>query len=285
MPSLAPLSTVHRGPAAKVLRAVGRYDLLKREQLERLLQVSPRHVKEPLLDLTREGYLEYRKLYINDTGSPPYVYRLTRKGYTHLVESRVAIPPRSHNKFKVTTHTQHHLSVNDAVIGAELATRDHPHLRLVRMLHQREVKARHVKIEMPNGVKTTVSPDAFLEFALDGRLGGVVLEVDRDTEHDKQWRKKVVELLACGQQKAYRQAFSSDSFVVAAIATEGETHRRQLLRWTELELDKQGKRNWGSMFSFAAGDPAKLDPAELWLGPSWMQPFARTPRTLWEGGV
>ncbi|MGH2530904.1 MAG: replication-relaxation family protein [Thermomicrobiales bacterium] len=271
-------------PGDKILRAVGRYHLLTREQLTRLLYrpTSGTFVGEHLTALTRHGYLEMHRvpLTIPFGGTPGY-WVLTEKG-RRFVRPTMELPPRLHHKPSYATYyLLHTVELNDALIALELLARDLPGVTLLRVHHERLLKRRPAKVTLADGATVSVVPDAWIDLVLAGEPMGIALELDRGTERDAQWRRKVAGLVALGAGP-YREAFAADSMTVAVIATGGAHRLAEIVRWTEQELADLGRRHWREFFWFTHAIPKTTDPRALYAAARWVRPFDQTPRPLIE---
>ncbi len=273
-------------PGDKILRALGRYDLLTREQLTRLLYrpSSTTFVGEHLTRLTRHGYLRMERLPLAiAAGGTPGYWALAGPGRRYLLAAGVD-PPRPHAAPPSPLHLWHLLALNDALIALERLCRVDPRLALARLRHERALRRVAPRVVLPDGRAATVVPDAWIDLLVDGAPMGVALELDRGTEDERQWRRKVDALLALAAGP-YRDAFATDSMTVAVVTTAGARRAEVLRRWTEHELAALGKRHWGELFWFTHTDPAIVEPAALYLGSHWVRPFDPVPRPLIELGA
>jgi hypothetical protein len=269
-------------PGEKILRALGRYQLLTRDQLTRLLYrpSSTTFVGEHLTRLTRLGYLRLGRLPLAiPVGGTPGYWTLAGPGRRFVAEAGVALPPERDRPLTSPLHLRHLLELNDALIALELLSRFGPRIALEGVRHERLLRRAAPRVVLPDGRATTVVPDAWVDLLVDDAPMGIALELDRGSEDERQWRRKVGALLALAAGP-YRDAFAADSMTVAVIATTGARRVAELVRWTEAELTARGKPAWGELFWLTGAVPAATDPAALFLGARWVRPFDPVPRPL-----
>jgi hypothetical protein len=269
-------------PGDKILRALARYLVLTREQLTRLLYrpTSTTFVGEHLTRLTRQGYLQMHRIPLAiAAGGTPGVWMLAPRGSRYLLDAGVT-PLRSQDRPSVL-HLWHLLALNDALIAFEVLDRTDPRLIVERVRHEHLLRQLAPRVTLPDGRTTTVVPDAWVDVAIAQETMGIALELDRGTEEERQWRRKITALLALAAGP-YRAAFDADSMTVAVLATSGERRAAVLRRWTEAELTDCGKEHWAELFWFANADPAVIEPTDLYLGRRWVRSFDPVPRPLIE---
>ena len=122
----------------------------------------------------------------------------------------------------------------------------------------------------------------------------VILELDRDQEKQKRWRRKVADLLAYTTKPSrtepspYEAAFGTDIATIAVVIAPKDPSKAvrrcaELLSWTEKELTELGAIDRADDFRVTAV-PATGDPAQLFTGPVWRRPFTETLLPLLEVG-
>jgi hypothetical protein len=150
------------------------------------------------------------------------------------------------------------------------------------MLHESVLKRSPVFVDDYNGRRVGVVPDSWLDLRIDGsEQMCLALELDRATVERRQWSRKAGALVAWGNSDLYAERFST-SLTIIVVTTAGEKRRRDLLRWTESELTAVGAQDQADLFRFAAFDPAKIAPANIFLSPLWYRPFDAQPVALIE---
>lgn len=234
--------------------------------------------------LKRLGYIDtipYPK--VQPVGRQPDVFKLTDKGRKYLAEAGIELrrySKPSDDRTRSYMFLSHTLAVNDVLIGAERTG------KAIDIRHELELKCEPVKVETGKGERVIVVPDGFVDF---GQYP-VVFEIDRGTEDQRDWRKKIRGLVIW-MDKPYQAAFETTAITIAVVAVaddqEQAAHRARLLRtWTAVELEKLGKRDYGRFFFFTASPVFNPDrPSESWhqsfyYGAHWRTPFTTTPEPL-----
>lgn len=270
-----------------LLKAVYRYYYLTIDQITRLFysKGARSHAAGRLKRLADADYL-HRIVTPSRQGNGPLVYTLARKGMRYLAAGGFAVPERARpaevkeHSYLFLTHT---LAVNDVLIAAELLARSHPeNITLRQVLHERDLKRAPVYLTDADGAKVAVIPDAFLDIGLGGAYRVcLAVELDRGTEEQKAWRKKVRTLVAYAHGP-YQQVFGTDALTVCVIATPGQARLQQLYDWTIAELAAINQQGEADLFRFATCNPAQLTPEQLFLGAGWYTPLSTTPVALIE---
>lgn len=267
-----------------ILRATYRYHFLTIDQVTRLLYSKGARTTAStrLKRLADAGYLT-RTAIPTRQGNGPAVYTLARKGLQFVAELGYPIPNRaraSEERAYSYLFFAHTLAVNDVLISAELLARAHPTSVVIdQMLHERDLKRRPVAVDDGHGGTLAVIPDGYLSLVLGGQYRMCfAFEIDRGTEDQQAWRRKVRALLRY-VQGPYQQAFGTDNLTVCVVATPGHARLQQLYGWTTAELDECGKQSEGDLFRFAAPTP-DLTPDQLFFGAGWFVPYSNTPVAL-----
>jgi hypothetical protein len=271
-----------------ILSWLNRFHYLSSQQLCRLgySQGSLTYVQTRLKRLTDAGYCQ--RIWLPKRaphGSAPAIYTLARRGLnflrTHGVEVATRFHPSEQRGLSYLFLT-HSLEINDFLIAAEILCRYLPAYRLANLLHERDLKRRPVHVKDGSGKRAAVIPDAWLDLRIGGRFQVcLALELDRGTEEQKHWRRKVSHLLAYAGGP-YQDAFGTTSLTIAVLTTAGEKRMLELIRWTEAELEAQGEASQGDLFLFTGLNPAGAMPEEIFLARRWLKPFTREPLALLE---
>lgn len=126
----------------------------------------------------------------------------------------------------------------------------------------------------------SVTPDGFLEVAFAGFRYPLALELDRGTESQLAWRRKVRSIVEW-YRRSYPTLFGTTSLtVLVVIAHGGELRLRNLLRWTKLELVALGREDYGRLFRMTN---APADQTESFLfGSLWYVPGHDSPMQVWD---
>jgi hypothetical protein len=271
-----------------ILRAINRYHLVTAEQICRLLYKPSviSYVRSRLSHLANADYLlRSDMLRPSRTGTGPIVYSLGPKGRKYLQSLDVAVPERLRKGVAREygyLHLKHALGVTDILLAADLVARAEPRFRVATLLHEQALKRKGVKVEVAQGQRETVQPDAWLDLRLERERwyqNCVAIEFDRGSEHQPAWRSKVAALLAWSRGP-YSELFGTDSLTIAVITTAGEDRLRSLVRWTETELTARAAEGAGELFCLTACEPSTVPPASLFFSPIWSVPFAPEPTGL-----
>lgn len=283
---ITPSTTFMISPADDdILRAALRYPYLSIDQVTRLFY-SPKSrttASTRLKRLTDAGYL-HRMIVPSRRGNGPFVYALANNGLKFLADAGLSVPKRtrmSQEKEYSYLFFSHTLAVNDFLIHAEQFAANYPDVTIVRQLHEHDLKRQPVYVDDGNGGKQAVIPDAYLDLDLAGRYRMCfALELDRGTEDQKAWRKKVRALLAF-VDGPYQQAFGTAGLTVCVIATpdqarlkHGQARLQQLYDWTGDELKDAGKTAEADLFRFASFTPSAATPEHIFLFAGWYKPFS-----------
>ena len=294
--SMPATATAHSKSAAirpadfNVLNWLNRFHYLSNQQLCRLgySRGSLTYVQTRLKALTEAGYCQ--RIWLpkrGPHGSTPAVYTLARRGLNYLRNNGIEVNGRFHPSEQRSLSylfLQHTLEVNDFLIAAELLCRALSPYRLADLRHERDLKKQPVRVRDVDGKQAAVIPDAWLDLRINGRFQVcLALELDRGTEEQKRWRRKVANLLAYASGP-YQEAFGTRSLTFAVLTTAGEGRLQELLRWTEAELEMQREASQGDLFLFTSLTPASAAPEDVFLARRWLQPFRREPLALLEDG-
>jgi len=279
----------------KVLRAVGRYHYLTVEQVTRLLfsKSSRTYAAEILARLTREKFL-YKNL-----DGVRGIWSLAGKGRATLESLGVSLLPRvKHSQQRSGRFWDHILAVNDALITCELYGRETKGVELVDLVHERTFHRGPERVELilaGKRISTPVAADGWVDLRIGGYQSCLWLEVDRDSEHIRDWIAKISAIVEYYGSGRYEERFGTDSLTVLCIAvpkTGKSPVRRmeELIHWTEQTLVNLNKESWSDVFRFTAIDPANvwtipkdpsdLRPEEYFHDALWIKPFDRQPRPL-----
>ncbi len=276
----------------RILRALGRYHLLTAEQITRLLYRpgSLRDVQKRLAKLVAAGYLIPKRGYSRSTGRPPAIYALGRRGRDYAaaagLELRHRFRPGEERGYLFYAHT---LALNDVLIAAERLAARTGRFWIETMLHDQLLQQTPLRVTLHGGRPARVVPDAWLDLRF-SRPGErpirecYVVELDRGTERQRDFRAKVEALIAA-TEGPYQDAFGTDLMTVAVVAAperNPDQRRRQLLEWIEWELERLDRPDQADLFYVASLDSAAVSPEDLFCSASWYAPFSGVPAPLWE---
>jgi protein involved in plasmid replication-relaxation len=121
-----------------------------------------------------------------------------------------------------------------------------------------------------------VIPDSWLLFERkDGRRGAILLEIDRGTEYQKQFKEHVASRLEFVRSGACERLLGENVYRVCYVSVGNspykETRRKTMMLWTREVLRELEKENWASIFRFT---DVGIDvySANLFEEPVWFQP-------------
>jgi hypothetical protein len=262
----------------RVLRALGRYERLTAEQAQRLLlgKGSLTRAQTRLRELFDDGYVRRKSAGRQEPhGSGSLVYTLDRRGRAYLKNLGVDVPGRlrqSDEEEIATPFLRHSIKVVDVLILHELVCRADTRFSVGRMIGEREMKGRAVKVTMPGGRRRTVWPDAWVDLRIAHRGGEEQLclayEVDNGTEWQEAWRTKVQALLAY-DSGPYERAFGADTPLTIVVVAPTIARRDQLRSWTEQELAQQRAGTKADLFLFGTMPEDLADAPPFFLAPRW----------------
>ena len=253
-----------------------------------------------LKDLFDNKYLERRHLPHMTTGNTEYIYYLSTKGQKTLQEagftgfSRVRKDEIEQMKYP---HLEHVLALNDVLIAARLLTRDVPHISLVDMRHDLDLKKTPVRVTVerrpPYGdrvdEKVTVIPDGWLDFRMavvdrpKPRRRCIVLELDRGTTSIAPFKAKLRALYYYAISEEYQELFGTDLCMVAYATTAGTLRLQSMIEWCEQELEQQRLEHEANLYRFACLPDGDIDPKRLFCEPVFYKPFEQeTVSLLWQ---
>lgn len=269
-----------------ILRAVGRYHYLTAAQLSRLLYPKlsdeNRYSQRRLKRLADGKYLlRLRALPMPRYGSPPHIFTLGRRGRAYLTDLGLSLPSyyrpseeaaaASNNLFM-----QHTLAAIDVLIAADCLCRDYP-VSCLRLVTERELKRSAIRVELPPGPsaeagtptrRVAVIPDGWFQLVVGSEPAvSIALELDRGTEDQKAWRRKVA-ALALWAAGPYQAAFATDNLTIAVVCLDPR-RRVTLARWTLAELTSRDLMALADIFLFTAADPVTTSPAGFFFGRRW----------------
>ncbi|MFD9978177.1 replication-relaxation family protein [Streptomyces sp. NPDC059017] len=275
-----------------ILRAVNRLQYLTAAQLGRLLyphaRDENRYVQRRLRRLAENDYLlRLRELPTPRIGSAPHIFTLADQGRQHLSSRGVALtssyyrPSEERQKARDNPFIEHTLAAVDVLVAAECLCRDTA-VSMPRLLVERQLKRMNVRVQpagQPDARPAAVIPDAWFELVVtEDEPVYVALELDRGTEGQQHWRRKVASLVAWADGP-YREIFQADNLTVAVVVP-SVARRIQLSEWTHDELASIDQTSLADIFLFTEASPVTTPPIELFLFPLWYPAGAGIPVSL-----
>lgn len=288
-------------PDTAILLALNRFNYLTTAQTSRLLypnlRDNNRYSSRRLKRLVDSGYvLRLRDLPKPIYGSPPHVFTLARRGRQFLSKLGVETPSyfrpsEEGSKAFNRMYMQHTLASIDVLITAEALCKQKEYgVTCPRLYSERELKRAPLKVDVapapnspsPESRRVTVIPDGWFQLTVTGGAArSIALELDRGTEEQKFWRRKVAALVTWANGP-YREAFETDNITIAVVAP-SDARRDQLREWTARELHNRGISSDGDIFLFTSADPVQTPPSTFFFSPCWYLPHEQTPIGLLDG--
>jgi len=267
----------------RILVALLTYDVLSATQVCRLLYspASLSWVQARLKRLRDLGYVE--AIFLprpSRLGSAPLLYVLGSKALARLRSQGFDVPTRHRPSEQQRSYyfLRHAMAVNDVLISLEMLGR-RTDVEICERRNERAMKRNPSYVADSPNRRVAVIPDAWVSLVLGGAYEmSVAFEVDRGTEEQKKWRRKVRALVAWSKGP-YQDTFGTPSLTIAVVATAGERRLRDLVRWTEVELTSLDQPQEADLFRFVSAAPDAMTPENLFLSPRWCRPFvgARMP--------
>ena len=238
-------------------------------------------VKARLKDLTEAGYvmpLSHPSIRL------PYMYALSRNGLNYLQAQGVDVreyfrPSQEEDSAKNFLFREHMLAISDVLIHAMLFEKAQPSYHIKSLLHERALKNTPIKATYKEASKTLV-PDAYLAFVYTGKSGKeetipVVWELDRGTEDQKFFRKRIRAYIVFLRSREFKTVFGVENITIAFATTKNHNRVKQMREWTEKELAATSEPAWLSNLFLFTALPETMDaiePAQLFLDPVWYTP-------------
>ncbi|MGW1713244.1 replication-relaxation family protein [Streptomyces sp. NPDC002156] len=265
----------------QILSAVNRLQYMTAAQVSRLvypgLHDENRYAQRRLRRLAEAGYLlRLRELPAPRVGSAPHVFTLADRGRQYLAGRGVGLastyyrPSEEHRKAQDNPFMEHTLAAVDVLVTAECLCREFS-VSMPRLLTERQLKRSPLRVQPAGHLdapRMAVIPDAWFQLTAVGQdTVSIALELDRSTEHQKHWRRKVASLTAWATGP-YREAFETDNLTVAVVVPTS-ARRAQLSDWTCQELDAIGHPELADIFLFNEASPVDTDPFEYFFSLRW----------------
>jgi Replication-relaxation len=269
-----------------LLRSLNTLHLATAEQLCRLnyRRGMLTTVQTRLKDLVDHGYcLVLSQPTIR--GRAAYVYTLARKGLNHLAAQGIEVPdyfrPSEEREREANfLFLSHSLALTDVLVAADLFLKAEPAYTIQTLLHERTLKRTPFHTSFARNGKTerfTLIPDAYMEFwhrTNEGREEPipVYVEVDRGTEDQKFFRKRIRSYSVFVTSQAYRSVANLPAITIAFATTKGEKRVAQMREWTRRELAATSEPKWLADLFLFTHLPEEIEPRHLFLAPVWYVP-------------
>jgi hypothetical protein len=279
------------------LIALNTFYYLTAAQASRLLypklKDKNRYSSRRLKRLVDQGFvLRLRDLPKPLYGSAPHVFTLARKGRQYLRTLGIETPSyfrpsEEEGKAFNRMFMEHTLASIDVLIASQVLCRQSPAVSCPRLAGERELKHSPLRVDVlpvPGSggqVRRNVAviPDGWFQLAVGATPAqSIALELDRGTEEQKAWRRKVAALVTWANGP-YREAFETDNITIAVVAPT-PTRRDQLREWTTRELAHRNLASDEEIFLFTSCDPVQTPANGFFYGSCWYLPRSDTPLPL-----
>ena len=265
------------------------------DQVQRLhfSQTSRNYVGELLRDLEKREYITHTFLSrASQAGKSPSVYTLLQKGFKHISDMGIEVPPRARPS-EIADLTpfflEHTLLVNDVLIAAHLLEKVAPQYKLLSFMHDNTLKKEPVLVQV-NGKPFGVILDSWMKFQLpspDATIPdtqAIGFEIDRGTRDAKSFKEQLRLRLAF-IRGPYQERFHTQNITLAFAAklkTPEKTKERvsAMYTWCEDVLKEDNSQDDSFSFFFGGLPDGVIDPLWLFLRPAWVTPFDTSAQTL-----
>jgi Replication-relaxation len=242
-------------------------------------------VKARLKDLADAGYvlpLSHPSIRL------PYMYALDRKGLNYLQAQGIDVreyfrPSQEEDSAKNFLFREHMLAISDILIHALRFVKSEPSYRIETMLHERVFKNNPIKATYTRSGRDetkTIVPDAYVEFVYTSPAGKeeiipVMLELDRGTEDQKFFRRRIRAYSVFLRSRAFKTLFEVENITVAFATTTDHNRVNKMREWARKELAVTNEPKWLSdlfLFTSLPENMGEIEPRQLFLDPIWYLP-------------
>ncbi len=242
-------------------------------------------VKQRLKDLTDNRYvlpLSHPSIRL------PYLYSLDRKGLQYLHAQGIDVreyfrPSQEEDSAKNFLFREHMLAISDLLIHALLFERSEPSYRISSLLHERFFKNHPMKATYTRNNREetkSIVPDAYLAFVYASESGieetmPVIWELDRGTEDQKFFRKRIRAYCVFLRSRAFKTVFGIDNITIAFATTKDHHRVTKMREWARLEFASTNEPAWlANLFLFTSlpENMGTSEPRHLFLAPVWYLP-------------
>ena len=114
---------------------------------------------------------------------------------------------------------EHVLAVNDFRINLEAAAENHPQVQLKRWINETDIQDDYKTHTKGRFVKRHIRPDGYGRYLYGGRLFSFFLELDRATETNSRFQRKVRSYMDYARSGRYQQTYGVRFFRVLTVTT------------------------------------------------------------------
>jgi hypothetical protein len=264
-----------------IIQGLSTYRYLLPEQVERRYwkgkAISRAHAV--LKDLTEHGYARTVVVPREETrGKPAWAYGLGPRGLRLLRDGGYAVPNRLHLSRQPRQQLPQTLCCNDVLISAHLLGRYQQAVHLTRFIHEQDLHVAPNRLIRADGTGRDIEFDGVLSFDITDSEGEFeqVLCLETDMGMSQRYWVEKLDAYIDYAERHYTADYGTNSFSLIVYTPAGETHLRNLIRWTEAVLQKRGldKSDWPKLLYFTCLSAATTHPVEFFLSPTWRQPFS-----------
>lgn len=265
-----------------IIKGLASYRWLTPEQVMRRYWhgKSMSRVSPVLKYLTEQGYARTAVIPRSETrGRAAWAYGLGTNGLKLLRREGYDAPERLYLYRQPSQQLPQTIFCNDVLIGAHLLSRFQDAVVLERFLHEQDLHVKPNRLVYPDGKKRDIEFDGVLFFKItdvDGRFDQVVcLETDMGSSQ-KYWKEKLAAYIDYATDQ-FAIDYDTASFSLIVYTPTGETHRKNLITWTEQVLTDRSLHDseWRSMLFFSCLSAADTNPVDFFLTPTWHRPFSK----------
>ena len=239
-------------------------------------------IRERLKQLTDNKYLHSFYLPLPQK-QRPYVYALSMQGRRYLESEGMDVTTYykpAEQEVRSYGFLMHTLELNEFIILAKLLEAQEPNLSLFDFQHDFTIKKTPITTLDAKGKIIKVIPDAFLDMrTAAGKRACFLVELDRGTEGNEKFRRKIADSITSLQQGTLTKHFLARKLTILYVTTAGHRRVEQMRNLTRLELKAQGiaaDSYKAQMFKFATLPPLIEEPADpetIFCTPYWLSAY------------
>jgi hypothetical protein len=257
----------------RILVALVDLHYLSNTHLTRLLvaPTSGSYIREHLAKLEEKGLIrhDFRHLRKTNYGPTEYYYSLTVKGMQWLRGEGIVVPIRTPVIRRRSLHQEHTILVSDTLVTCCAWLREDARTDTMPLLLH-EVLLQRVPFPVQvDGRMIRYSPDGMVTMTIvDENPLNLLIECDRGTEKEAQWREKI-RCLITGWTGPIAQRFGSDRFTALIVVNTGEgrledvSRCNRLIAWTMAELRERRAEGWSEFLLFTSIHPIAFSAEEF----------------------
>lgn len=267
----------------KLLMALADYHALTGDQAAPAAGFArgSKHGYASLKKLRDKGFVKMQE---SDLIGVHALWHLDELGRRFLRSYGITYDTKVHHKLgPIGTQTAHRIDVTWLLIA--LAESEY---RVIQTRNEWQLSRIPTKVKLADGTTYGYSPDSWIHLEHEGQEYSLAVEIDRGTEHESVWRKKVAAMVAFTSKTdkgtyPFSETFGVDRLRFAIAVTSSrrsiqpfEVRAKTLLVWTQLELKKLGKEKWADLFYIRPIEVEAITAHDFLETAAWVQPFSTT---------